>query len=269
MAVNIFMLGVAWQGGLIPISEPAIKEAIELNGVGAAKNLLVFQWGRKYYENAGEVEGLLTPIVGETGGVDYSQELRAYQGASYAREFEQFVAEVERRAPALKDAVAKHLYKLMAYKDEYEVARLLTRPEFENRVRGMWDAPESISYNLHPPFLRHFGVQRKLKLGPWFRTPLAALARMKALRGTPFDVFGMSRHRRMEHSLAGWYKDLIRRVMDFLNEDNEAQALEIALLPDQIRGYERIKEKSVDEVKRAAEQKLAALSGETLVQLTR
>ena len=159
----------------------------------------------------------------------------------------------------MKETVAKYLYKLMAYKDEYEVARLLTKPSFEQSARDMWASAESLTYNLHPPLLRRFGVNKKLKLGAWFRTPLLALKNLKVLRGTPFDLFGYAAHRRMERSLIQWYRDLIEQVLANLTPDNLPQALEIAALPDQIRGYEKIKEQSIVKVKQQAAEKLQAL----------
>jgi len=153
----------------------------------------------------------------------------------------------------------------MAYKDEYEVARLLTKPVFERRVRDMWEAPEAISYNLHPPLLRSLGLNKKLTLGPWFKMPLSVLKRFKVLRGTPLDIFGLSAHRRLERSLIGWYRELIENVIANLTPENLAQALEIAALPDQIRGYEQIKEQSIAKVKQAAAEKLAVLKSPATV----
>jgi len=155
--------------------------------------------------------------------------------------------------------VAKYLYKLMAYKDEYEVARLLTKPEFERQALGMWASPESISYNLHPPLLRNFGVHKKMKLGSWFRTPLLFLKRLKGLRGTPLDIFGYAAHRRLERSMIQWYRELMEQVIANLTPDSLPLALEIAALPDQIRGYEKIKEQNIAKVKQAAAEKLEAL----------
>ena len=132
---------------------------------------------------------------------------------------------------------------------------------------GMWEAAESLSYNLHPPLLRSLGFKKKLKLGPWFRTPLCILASMKALRGTPLDVFNWSKHRRLERSLIVWYKDLVRRVMAQTDESNIGAALEIAALPDDIRGYEGIKEQSIAAVKKSAEEKLAGLRRGVFVQV--
>ncbi len=258
LLVNIFLTGIAWQGGLIPLKLKSIHQAIELNGVDAKRNMLAFQWGRKYYQDAAWVEAQVAPKQEVTAAsFDRAVELREYQNDAYAREYEEFVGRIE---PAeLREVVARYLYKLMAYKDEYEVARLLTKPSFDERVRGMWEAPESVHYNLHPPLLRRFGVKRKMTLGPWFRYPLLALKRLKAVRGTSFDIFGMSAHRRLERSLIGWYRDLIETVMDRLTPDNLPLALEIAALPDQIRGYEETKEANIRKVKEAAAQKLDAL----------
>ena len=186
-------------------------------------------------------------------------ELREYQNEAYARSYVEFLDKIPE--PALREVVAKYLYKLMAYKDEYEVARLLTKPEFVERVRDMWEAPEAISYNLHPPLLRSFGVQKKLKLGPWFRTPLNILKRFKGLRGTPLDIFGLSSHRRLERSLIAWYRQLIEEVLASLTPDNLPQALEIAALPDQIRGYEKIKEQNIATVRQTAAEKLGGPKG--------
>ena len=259
MAVNLFMMGVAYQAGLIPISLEAMQQAIEWNGVDIERNLQTFSWGRKYYEDAAFVESVAVPNRDRKEAVplDRIAELSEYQNESYAQTYSDFLKTIS--DPSLRDTVAKYLYKLMAYKDEYEVARLLTKPSFERGVRDMWASAESVSYNLHPPMLRRFGVKKKLKLGAWFRTPLLALKRMKVLRGTPFDVFGYAAHRRMERSLIQWYCDLIEQVQANLTPDNLPQALEIAALPDQIRGYEKIKEDNVAKVKQQAIEKLAAL----------
>jgi indolepyruvate ferredoxin oxidoreductase len=269
MAVNMFLLGVAWQAGLVPLSLSAIQQAIEMNGVEVGRNKQVFAWGRKYYHDAPSVERLLSEGVEKIDAIDpirfRGDELRAYQNEAYAIEYLDFLNEVERRAPALKETVARYLYKLMAYKDEYEVARLLTKPAFEQQIRIMWEAPERVSYNLHPPLLRSFGVKRKLKLGPWFRFPLRALAALKFVRGTPLDLFGRMRHRRIERELIAWYKDLVRRVMDQTNQQNIPAAIDILSLPDQIRGYEQIKEQSIVTVKKVAAEKLAAMARPALV----
>jgi indolepyruvate ferredoxin oxidoreductase len=257
MAVNLFMMGVAYQGGLIPISLEAMEKAIEWNGVDIERNIQTFSWGRKYYEDAAWVESYLKSETTTKPSIDRVAELREYQNAAYAQTYVDFLEKISE--PSLKATVAKYLYKLMAYKDEYEVARLLTKPSFERGVRDMWTSAESVSYNLHPPMLRRFGVNKKLKFGSWFRTPLLMLKNMKMLRGTPFDLFGYAAHRRMERSLIQWYRDLIEQVLSNLTPENIPQALEIAALPDQIRGYEKIKDQSIAKVKQQATEKLAAL----------
>jgi indolepyruvate ferredoxin oxidoreductase len=259
MAVNLFLLGVAWQGGLIPLTLNAIEQAVRLNGVDIDRNLQVFTWGRKYYHDAKSVEQLLVPQQERVEEFDRVAELTAYQNAAYAKEYFDFVSDVARRAPELASTVSRNLYKLMAYKDEYEVARLLTKRKFEEQVRQAWTSVESISYNLHPPLLRRFGVKRKLVIGPWFRTPLRILASLKWVRGGALDIFGHAKHRRMERELIGWYRDLIAKVLDRMTEENLPRALEIASLPDQIRGYEQIKEASMAQAKKRAEELLVEL----------
>jgi indolepyruvate ferredoxin oxidoreductase len=266
LAVNLFMVGVAYQGGLIPLSLQAIEQAIRLNEVDVERNLQTFEWGRKYYHDAKSVEELLAPKKNaDEGTFDRVAELTAYQNSAWAKQYSDFVSEVAQRAPALEETVARYLYKLMAYKDEYEVARLLTKPEFVGKVADTFEQVEAISCNLHPPMLRRFGFKKKLKLGAWFKTPLKMLASMKGLRGGALDIFNYSKHRRMERALIDWYRELVTQVMDRVTEDNLAQALEIAALPDQIRGYEHIKEGSIAKVKKLAEEKLAAMTKQAVL----
>jgi indolepyruvate ferredoxin oxidoreductase len=263
MAVNIFLLGAAWQGGLIPITEMAIEEAIRLNKVDAERNVQAFLWGRKYYHDAQAVESLIAPPApraDDRGLVERrTADLARYQDAAYAERYAAFVREVEARQPALAEAVARNLYKLMAYKDEYEVARLLTNPEREAQIRGMWEQVESIGYNLFPPLLRAMGLKKKLKLGGWFRGPLRMLASLKGLRGTPFDLFGYAKVRREERALIGWYEQLVRGCLDRATPENLALAQEIVALPALIRGYENIKLASVHKVKTLAAEKLGEM----------
>jgi len=260
MTANLFLTGVAYQAGLIPLSYRAIEQAIRLNQVDVDRNLQVFQWGRKYYQDAKSVEQYLAPQrSGSEKPFDRVAELTAYQNAAYAKTYSDVLDEVRRRAPALEDSVARYLYKLMAYKDEYEVARLLTQAEFERKVRDTWEQVDSIAYNLHPPLLRGLGFKKKMKLGAWFRTPLRILAGMKFVRGTAFDIFGYNSHRLQERELIEWYRGVIKQLIENVTEENLPRALEIAALPDQIRGYESIKENNVARVKKLAEEKLAAL----------
>ena len=270
MAVNIFLLGAAWQGGLIPISETAIEEAIRLNKVDAERNVQAFLWGRKYYHDAQAVESLIAPPAAPADDRSLVErrtaDLTRYQNAAYAARYTAFVREVETRQPALAEAVARNLYKLMSYKDEYEVARLLTNPEREAQIRGMWEQVESIGYNIHPPLLRAMGLKKKMKFGSWFRAPLRILASLKGLRGTPFDPFGYAAVRREERALIGWYEQLVRDCLDRATAENLPLAQEIVALPAQIRGYEQIKLASVGKVKALAAEKLSALK-QKLVQV--
>jgi indolepyruvate ferredoxin oxidoreductase len=264
MAVNIFLMGAAYQGGLIPISEAAIEEAIRLNRVDAERNGQAFLWGRKYYHDAAAVEAMLAPAKAEAPAGSLVErriaDLERYQDRAYADRYAAFIREVAARRPALAEAVARNLYKLMAYKDEYEVARLLTDPAREAQIRSMWEQVQSIGYNLHPPLLRALGLKKKLKLGGWFRGPLRMLAAMKMLRGTVFDPFGRATVRREERALAGWYEQLVRDCLD--SGVTDARAQEIVALPDQIRGYEQIKLANMRQVKELAAVKMAAMKNE-------
>ena len=256
LAVNVFLLGVAYQAGLIPVSAESLTEAIRLNGVAVERNQQAFLWGRKYYSDA---KSILEPARAKQEDFSRVAELLAYQDKKYADEYLGVVREVEAREPALAEPVGRYLYKLMAYKDEYEVARLLTKPRFEQQIEEMWEQVESIEYNLHPPLLRALGLRKKIRLRGWFRAPLRVLAAMKRLRGTPFDVFGYAAIRREERALIGWYRDLVRQCLENLTPDNLALAMEIVSLPDQIRGYESIKRESIVQVKGTAAAKLEEL----------
>jgi len=187
-------------------------------------------------------------------------ELMQYQNTAYARQYVEFIRKViaveEKRVPGhtrLREAVARYLFKLMAYKDEYEVARLLLKGEFFQRVRAQFGDDAQLAFNLHPPLLRALGLQRKLRLGMWFTPVLQALRRLRGIRGTPIDIFGYAKLRRVERQLIGEYRQLIESLLSDLDEENYAIAVQIAELPDMIRGYEDIKLASVDEFRRKVE----------------
>ena len=156
-------------------------------------------------------------------------------------------------------AVIRQLHKLMAYKDEYEVARLHLRPSFQEEVKGLFEQPRKVVYNFHPPLLRSFGLKRKLGFGPWFNPILGLLRGMKGLRGTPLDPFGYARVRREERRLIGWYKDLVESALEHLRSETYPLMVEIAELPDDIRGYEEIKLRNVEAAERRAEAMLRNL----------
>ncbi len=189
-----------------------------------------------------------------------------YQNEKYAAEYRSFVVQVrqaEKRvrpgSTDLTEATARYLYKLMAYKDEYEVARLLTDPSFDQQYRDTFESPRKIIYHLHPPVLRALGLKKKLALGPQFRPLLRLLAGFKFLRGSAVDVFGWAKARRQERELIGWYRQTIESALEALTDANLDRAVEIARLPDQIRGYEDIKAASIVKVRQAVDEKLAEL----------
>ena len=171
-----------------------------------------------------------------------------YHRPAYADAYACFVLEVAQREEAvcpgqreLTRAVIKSLYKLMAYKDEYEVARLYLRAEWRDEIARTFKAPVRVSYRLHPPLLRSLGLRRKLEFGPWFSQVFAVLRRLRALRGTRLDPFGYAAVRREERALISWYREVTTDALAHLTPRNYSTAIEIAELPERIRGYEDLK----------------------------
>ncbi len=275
MPANTIALGAAWQRGLVPVSGEAIERAIRLNGAAVEKNLAAFAWGRACVAAPDAVEAALAPPeppkpelseaeralvdgVAEGGELRRIVELRvpelvAYQGLALAERYAELVGRVaaaeEERAPGrseLAEAVARNLFKLMAYKDEYEVARL--------HLDAIPQDAEKYWFNLHPPLLRALGMKRKLKLGRWFTPVFRMLRAMRRLRGSLFDPFGHTKVRRIERKLIEEYAGLVESALERLTPETHATALEIAELPDLVRGYEEIKLRSVERFReRAAE----------------
>jgi len=187
-------------------------------------------------------------------------ELIDYQDSRYPAPYVDFVLKAAAReraaAPGRREithAVIRGLYKLMAYKDEYEVARLHTKAASQQQARALFSEPQRVAYNLHPPLLRALGLNRKLRLGPWFTPALKALRAMRRLRGTPWDVFGYAAVRREERRLVPWYRELVEAALGRLDPDTHPVVLEIAALPDAIRGYEEIKLRNVQAAREQAE----------------
>ncbi|HWU05531.1 MAG TPA: DUF6537 domain-containing protein, partial [Streptomyces sp.] len=175
-------------------------------------------------------------------------ELVAYQSARYARAYADVVEKVrqaeEKAVPGstqLTEAVARNLYKLMAYKDEYEVARLALDPAMDEQLAAQFGPGSRASYRLHPPVLRALGMKDKLELGPWFKPAFQALYRMRRVRGTRLDLFGYAEVRRIERALVTEYRRTIEEILDRLDGTSLPQAVEIAELPDLVRGYEHVK----------------------------
>jgi indolepyruvate ferredoxin oxidoreductase len=271
---NMLLAGVAFQTGALPLPAWAIEQAIELNGVQVEPNLQAFRRGRQRVAEPAafaqavaaltavapvrvptEPERRLIESVGAAPGSELHRivtaripDLIAYQNVDYARRYAGVVARVrdaeDRTVPGeskLSEAVAEFGYKLMAYKDEYEVARLLTDPQVEARVRAEFGEGARVSYRLHPPILRALGMKQKLKLGPWSRPGFQLLRAGKIVRGTKLDPFGHTQVRRVERELIDEYTATIDDLLGQLSTETYQRAVEIARLPDLVRGYENIK----------------------------
>jgi indolepyruvate ferredoxin oxidoreductase len=271
------MLGFAFQKGLVPVSEAALMHAIELNAVAVEANKAAFLWGRRAAVDLKAVERVAAPakplIVELPQSLDTivrrrSEFLLAYQNTAYAKRYEAFVDKVRQaeaalgRGNALTKAVAKNLFKLMAYKDEYEVARLYTDGRFAERLKATFEGDFTVKFHLAPPLLAKRDAQGhlvKAKYGSWMWQAFRLLARLKVLRGTPFDPFGRTEERRMERQLIADYQASIEALLPKLREGNLAQAVELANLPEQIRGFGHVKLGNVQKAKTRWHQLEAAL----------
>jgi indolepyruvate ferredoxin oxidoreductase len=290
MTTNLFVLGVTYQAGLLPLTAGAIEAAVRLNGVAVEQNLQAFRYGRLWTADPDRIRALVDPpapsfeteraaalarlagrdasayvsLLDRVGQLDPEArrllafrigELIDYQDVPYAAAYVDFVlgvaAREEAMAPGRRDvthAVVRNLYKLMAYKDEYEVARLHLKPAFHAGTHGLFAAPRQLHWHFHPPLLRALGVRRKLRLGAWFTPALRALRALRRLRGTPLDPFGYALVRREERRLVPWYRTLVSDALDAPGADAHATAVELARLPESIRGYEDIKLRSIAKV---------------------
>ncbi|QJR14642.1 indolepyruvate ferredoxin oxidoreductase family protein [Usitatibacter palustris] len=271
IATNLFMVGYAWQKGLVPLAEASIREAITLNGAAVEGNLRAFEWGRRAAVDLAAVQRVAVPpeATPETQRLSNSLEemitrrrdfLTDYQDAAYAKRYTDFVAKVRAaeaaKAPgsnALSEAVARYFFKLMAYKDEYEVARLYTDGEFMKRIEKQFDGDYKVNFHLAPPLWAKTdpktGEPRKRVYGPWMMSAFRVLARMKGLRGTAFDIFGYSAERKTERALIGEYETVIDEVLGKLDAKNVALAVQIASVPEGIRGYGPVKERHLKDAR--------------------
>ncbi|MGZ8357845.1 MAG: indolepyruvate ferredoxin oxidoreductase family protein [Telluria sp.] len=263
IAANLFMLGYAWQKGRIPLTEASLLRAIELNGVGIESNKRSFLWGRRAAVDLKKVERVATPTQAILVQMPQSLDsiikkrvefLTAYQDASYAAQYEQLVARVREVESAqglgskLSTAVAKYYFKLMAYKDEYEVARLYTDGRFVEQLKSQFDGDFSLKFHLAPPLLAKKdgkGHLVKAQFGSWVWSAFKLLARFKGLRGGALDIFGYTEERKMERALVNEYREMIEALVAALDAGNHAKAVELANLPEQIRGFGHVKEKAV------------------------
>jgi len=281
MAANLIALGAAYQAGAIPVSAAAIEQAIALNGVAVQMNTMAFRAGRlavvaperlhvaRESARAGAVRvepGLqrhpelrpLVDAVARDGELRRLLDIRVpelveYQDAAYARQYVEFVGRVreaeERAVPGesrLSEAVARYLFKLMAYKDEYEVARLHLGNDLAARLAEEYPDGVKVRYHLHPPIFRALGLKKKIEFGKSFDSVFRWLVAMRRLRGTALDPFGRARVRRVERELIGEYRALVEKALAGLGPENYERAVKLAGLPDLIRGYEDIKLRNVE-----------------------
>ncbi|CAO3375589.1 Indolepyruvate ferredoxin oxidoreductase, alpha and beta subunits [Azospirillum argentinense] len=285
IATNPFLMGYAWQKGLIPITAEAILKAIELNGVAVKMNTDAFNWGRRAAVDLAAVEAAANPPQEQAASHDLfildqrrpsasldeaiarrTAFLTDYQDAAYASRYHALVDWTRRvegqRLPgstALTEAVAKGYFKLLAYKDEYEVARLYTDTGFVEQVGRMFEGDYKLVFHMAPPVMGESGEDggepKKKRFGPWMLKALRLLARGKRLRGSPLDPFGWLAERRMERRLIAEYEAIMGEILHGLTRDNHATAVEIARLPQEMRGYGPVKARNVE----AAKAKEAAL----------
>src|SRR5262245_4869408 len=259
---NMFMLGYAYQKGLLPISSLALMQAIELNGHAIESNKAAFEWGRRTAFNPAAVAAIVASATDQTAETlealitHRTAELTKYQDANYAARYEAVVrriasAEAERTAglTGLATTVARNLFKLMAYKDEYEVARLYSEPQFRERLAAQFDNLGRIEVMLAPPLLARrdskSGQVRKITFGPWIFPVLGWLARLKWLRGKAWDPFGLTEERRAERALIADYETIVDELASRLSAGNHAHAVAIAAVPEKLRGFGHVKVSAV------------------------
>ncbi|MTI10815.1 indolepyruvate ferredoxin oxidoreductase family protein [Curvivirga aplysinae] len=273
IASNMFMLGYAFQNGFIPVSEEAIIRAIELNGVAIKANQKAFLWGRRAAHNLDAIKKIIGerkadpratqkafPQTAEEIIAHRMADLTAYQNSKYANMYEGFVRKVQKAEKSvigniteeLTVAVAKYLYKLMAYKDEYEVARLYTDGRFMKQLNEAFEGDFKVKIHLAPPSTAEVdpntGKPKKREYGPWMLNVMKVLPLFKGLRGTKLDPFGRNEERKIERRLIKEYQDMLDMIVSNLNKDNHATAVALATLPEHIRGYGHVKDKHLADV---------------------
>ncbi|HET9046697.1 MAG TPA: indolepyruvate ferredoxin oxidoreductase family protein, partial [Casimicrobiaceae bacterium] len=271
IATNLFMVGYAFQRGLIPVGEAAILKAIELNGAGVESNTQSFYWGRLAAVDPAAVASAALPPSAKPDSQRLSESLdelidrRAkfltdYQDAAYAKRYVDFVANVRKiegaRQPGsteLTEAVARYYFKLLAIKDEYEVARLYAESDFAKRVANQFEGDYKLTFHLAPPALNKAdsktGEPRKSTYGPWMMSAFRVLAKMRKFRGGSLDFFGRTAERKMERALIGEYEKTMTEVLERLTPQNYEVAVDLASIPEHIRGYGHVKDRHVKDAK--------------------
>ncbi len=284
IATNLFMVGFAYQRGLLPVGEEAILRAIELNGTAIEANKQSFRWGRlaavdparvaaaaiaKHQPESHRLSESLDEIIARRAAF-----LTEYQDAAYAKRYTDFVARVRTtegtRLPgstALTEAVARAYFKLLAVKDEYEVARLYAETDFAEQVAQQFEGDYKLVFHLAPPLTTKAdgdtGEPRKKQYGPWMMRAFRVLAKLRRLRGTPLDVFGRTAERKMERALIGQYEQLMEEVLRGVSPHKQGIAVQLASLPETMRGYGHVKARHVAEAKAKEADLLAAFRGAT------
>ncbi|HYM32597.1 MAG TPA: indolepyruvate ferredoxin oxidoreductase family protein [Candidatus Cybelea sp.] len=281
IATNLFMLGYAFQRGLVPLSLESLQRAIELNGVAVETSRRTFDWGRLYAHDPKAVEAVVRPVqpaalepqrfaaTADELVASRVKELTRYQNAAYAEKYASLVKRVaaaeRERAPGqtkLAEAVARYAYKLMAYKDEYEVARLYTDGDFLRKLNAQFEGDFTLQFHLAPPLIAErdprTGRLKKRAFGPWMFKAFKLLARLKGLRGTAFDIFGRTPERRRERQLIDDYFALMDTVTARLDNDNHRLAVQLASIPEHIRGYGHVKDRHLESAKAEEASLLAA-----------
>jgi indolepyruvate ferredoxin oxidoreductase len=270
LGANMFLLGYAYQLGALPLSAQAIERALELNGEAVPMNIAAFRWGRRAALDLAAVEKLAAPVerdpmVALSQSFDEMVERRVafltgYQNASYAARYRALVDKARTAESAhtpdkcgFAEAVARNFFKLMAYKDEYEVARLYTDGAFAAQVRNTFGGDNlRLMVHLSPPLLSPTdkeGRPRKIAFGPWMFRAFKLLARLKGLRGTAFDVFGHTAERKTERRLIADYEAMLTEILGKLSSDNHHVAVGLAAIPEKIRGFGHIKMRNLTAAK--------------------
>ncbi|MCB1343531.1 MAG: 2-oxoacid:acceptor oxidoreductase family protein, partial [Pseudooceanicola sp.] len=261
---NMMILGAAWQRGLLPLSHDAIRQAVELNGAAVEKNLRAFEIGRWAVLHGTEAQRLIVPnVVAKPKSLDERIAFRVdhltdYQSARLAKRYRKLVDSVS--DPKLKEAVALGYHKLLSYKDEYEVARLLLKSE--EKARAEFDGDFKMTFHLAPPMLPGTdseGRPKKRAFGAWMQTPFRLLARFKALRGTPLDPFGYAAERRMERALIKQYEGDMASVLPTVTPATLDATVALAALPLDIRGFGPVKDANAEKAAKRREELLSAI----------
>ncbi|MEI7875820.1 MAG: DUF6537 domain-containing protein, partial [Alphaproteobacteria bacterium] len=272
IATNMFMLGYAYQQGLIPIGHEALEKAIELNGAAVAMNTSAFRWGRRAASDRATVEKLAAPpatvvpfsriakTLDEIVAVRVKH-LTGYQDAALAERYKALVDKVraaEQKATpgqtTLAEAVARNYSKLLSYKDEYEVARLHADAAFAAQLAGQFEGDYKLKFHLAPPIFSSrdpkTGHLIKQEFGAWMLPAFRLLAKLKGLRGSKLDIFGYTKERKTERALIGQYEELVAELLKTLSPANHALAVKLAAIPDDIKGYGHIKDAHLEKAKK-------------------